>query len=321
LKAVVTGAAGFIGSRIARRLAEDGHQVTGVDSLTDYYDPSIKLRNVEKLLEAGVDYVQRDLNDPEFALEQMVDGADAIFHQAGQPGVRSSWGREFDLYVARNVSAAQRLLEAVKNVGTVGRFVYASSSSIYGDSEAYPTCESTVARPISPYGVTKLAAEHLTSLYGNAYGLSTVSLRYFTVFGPGQRPDMAFTRFVRAAVLGEEITIFGTGEQVRDFTYVDDIVEANLRAASSERLVPGSVYNVAGGTNISVNGVLELLESLSGAPLNVVRVNAVPGDVKRTGGDVRAIAVDLGWTPRVTLEEGLAAQLRWAEDVFGSVRL
>lgn len=313
-KALVTGAAGFVGSNLCKRLIREGYEVVGVDSLTDYYDVGIKLENLRGLKEAGVTFVEADLNSIDFP--SAVGAVDFIFHQAGQPGVRRSWGSEFQEYTQANVQATQRLLEWAKISPDLKKFVYASSSSVYGDAESYPTHETDRPQPLSPYGVTKLAAEHLCSLYAANFGVPTVSLRYFTVYGPGQRPDMAFTRFVKAAVTGGKIEIYGDGNQVRDFTYVDDVVEANLQAARAAT-VKGVVYNVAGGSNVSMNEVLDLLGDISGSRLQVEYVDAVAGDVRRTAGSIVQISKDLAWKPVVGLKEGLERHLAWGREYFG----
>jgi nucleoside-diphosphate-sugar epimerase len=242
--------------------------------------------------------------------DTILDGVDVIFHLAGQPGVRASWGTDFPVYSRANIEATQRLLEASRNNRDLRRFVYASSSSVYGNAESYPTREDVRPQPVSPYGVTKLAAEHLCTLYAMNFAVPTVSLRYFTVYGPGQRPDMAFTRFITAAVQGGELTVFGNGEQVRDFTYVDDVISANLLAATQE-VRPGTVLNVAGGSHTTVNEVLAILEELTGSELRRNNTDGVAGDVQRTGGDTAAIRSILGWSPSVSLREGLSRQLEW----------
>jgi nucleoside-diphosphate-sugar epimerase len=285
--------------------------VTGLDSFTAYYDVGLKRANAEATIRAGVKLVEGDLNVID--LDSVLDGIDVIFHLAGQPGVRSSWGTEFSTYTHCNIDATQRLLEAGRRSRTLRRLVYASSSSVYGDAERYPTRESDHPRPVSPYGVTKLAAEHLCSLYATSFGVPTVSLRYFTVYGPGQRPDMAFTRFAQAALRGDEIVVYGSGEQVRDFTYVEDVVEANLLAATRD-VAPGTVLNVAGGSHTTVNEVLQIFEELAGHRLSINRGGAVAGDVRRTGGDTTAIRAVLGWKPTVTLRDGIARQFAWAAD-------
>jgi UDP-glucuronate 4-epimerase len=309
MRALITGVAGFIGSHLAKRLGALGHEVVGIDSFTDYYDVGLKRANAREAVSAGVDLIEGDLNLVD--LPRLLDGIDVVFHQAGQPGVRSSWGTEFSTYTHCNVDATQRLLEACRGVPTLRRLVYASSSSVYGDAERFPTRETDRPQPLSPYGVTKLAAEHLCSLYAASFGLPTVSLRYFTVYGPGQRPDMAFTRFAKAAARGDEIHLYGTGEQIRDFTYVDDVVEANVLAATRD-VAPGAVLNVAGGSHTSVNEVLATFEELAGRKLRVKRVPPVAGDVFRTGGDTEAIRSTLDWVPRVSLQDGIGRQYRWA---------
>jgi nucleoside-diphosphate-sugar epimerase len=294
---------------LTRRLGEEGYDVVGIDAFTDYYDVALKRANAEAALSAGAKFIEADLNTVDLA--GILDGIDVIFHQAGQPGVRSSWGRDFSTYVSCNIEATQRLLEATKSSATLQRLVFASSSSVYGNAERYPTSENDRPQPVSPYGVTKLAAEHLCSLYAANFDVPTVSLRYFTVYGPGQRPDMAFTRFAMAAAVGGEITVYGSGEQTRDFTFVDDVIEANLLAAA-RHVAPGTVLNVAGGSHTSVNEVLQIFEDLAGSKLSVTHVNPVAGDVRRTGGDTAAIRSVLGWRPATGLREGIARQFDWA---------
>jgi UDP-glucuronate 4-epimerase len=316
VKALVTGVAGFIGSNIARRLLTDGHDVVGVDALTDYYDPQIKRSNLRRADDPRFRFVEGDLNTLDLA--SLLADTEVVFHEAGQAGVRASWGSEFDAYLHDNLAATQRLLEAAVASPDPPRIVYSSSSSVYGNAERYPTEETDRPQPVSPYGVTKLAAEHLCSLYAHNYGLPTVSLRYFTVYGPGQRPDMAFTRFCRWVHAGSPIQLYGTGEQIRDFTYVDDVVEANLRVgdADTAQVPAGAVYNVAGGSSVSMNEVLELLGTISGKEVRVERSAAVPGDVLRTGGTTDAIRRATGWDPKVGLREGLEEQYRWATTVL-----
>lgn len=304
---LITGVAGFVGSALARRLLADGERVVGVDALTDYYDPTLKKANLATIPASGFTFVDADLNTAD--LDELLSGVTLVFHEAGQPGVRKSWGEDFTSYVDANVLATQRLLEAARRAPDLRRLVYASSSSVYGNAITYPTTEDDVPRPHSPYGVTKLAAEHLCTLYAGNFGVPTVSLRYFTVYGPGQRPDMAFNRFIRAALAHAPIEVFGTGEQVRDFTFVDDVVEANIRAATEE-VTPGAVFNVSGGTNVSVNEVLDILTGIAGRPLQVDRVGAVAGDVRRTGGSADRIREALGWRPTVDIDTGLRAQWR-----------
>ncbi len=305
MTAVVTGVAGFVGSALARRLLADGEQVVGVDALTDYYDPALKQANLSTIPQKGFTFVEGDLNALD--LDALLDGVTVVFHEAGQPGVRSSWGEDFVTYVSANILATQRLLEAARRASALGRLVYASSSSVYGNAFAYPTTEDDPPRPHSPYGVTKLAGEQLCTLYAHNFDVPTVSLRYFTVYGPGQRPDMAFSVFIRAAQAGRPIEVFGSGRQVRDFTFIEDVVDANMRAAAGD-VAPGSVFNVSGGTSISVNEVLDELTDIAGHFLAVVRTAAVPGDVRRTGGSAERIRTALGWCPKVDISAGLRAQ-------------
>jgi UDP-glucuronate 4-epimerase len=309
VRAVVTGAAGFIGSQLVERLVQAGQDVVGIDCFTSYYDPDRKRANVAGV---GVDgtytFIEGDLNDTD--LEGLLDGATVVYHLAGQPGVRASWGHEFDIYLSENILATQKLLEAVKT-RPIERFVLASSSSVYGQAERFPTKESDRPRPVSPYGVTKLAAEHLCQLYGRAFGVRTVCLRYFTLFGPRQRPDMAFSRFIAAALADQPLTIIGDGGQSRDFTYVDDGVAATI--AAGERGVPGAVYNIAGGCQATVLEVVETLERLLGRHLEREHVATVPGDPRKTGADISQARQDLGYEPSVSLEEGLGRQVNHAQ--------
>ena len=285
---LITGVAGFIGSHLAERLVDSGESVVGTDGFTTYYDPALKRRNIQDLTRSErFRLVEGNLR--ELALSDLLAGVDVVYHLAGQPGVRRSWGREFEVYLNENLLATQLLLEAVRDIG-VRRFVFASSSSVYGDAERLPTHESDTPRPVSPYGVTKLAGEHLCHLYFSRFGVPTVPLRYFTVFGPRQRPDMAFTRFIEAATESREIEIFGDGLQSRDFTYVDDAVSATIAAADGGR--PGEAYNIAGGAQATVLEVIEILGELLGRGLPVRHLPPVPGDARHTGGDTaRRVAI------------------------------
>jgi nucleoside-diphosphate-sugar epimerase len=308
IRVLVTGAAGFIGSNLVRTLLERGDEVVGVDSLTPYYDPAIKRANVEAFDSPRFRFIEADLADidTETLLSYRVD---AIAHLAGQPGVRGSWGDQFGAYTHANVTATQRLLEALKGAPGV-RLVYASSSSVYGQAESYPTTEDTLPAPHSPYGVTKLAGEHLVHLYRANYALDTVALRFFTVYGPGQRPDMAFTRFLGAVSAGEPIHVFGDGEQIRDFTYVGDIVAAMIAAMEADGPLP-RVMNLSGGSSVSVNQVLAVIGEVTGGTVDVRYEPTVRGDVFRTGGSSELARDALGWTPRVSLPEGLERQWEW----------
>jgi UDP-glucose 4-epimerase len=310
VKTIVTGAAGFIGSHLAASLLADGHDVLGIDCFTDYYPRAAKEANLAPLRDhARFHLVEERLQDAE--LPRHLEGAAAVFHLAAQAGVRASWGREFAHYTEHNVLATQRLLEAALEAGRP-RIVYASSSSVYGDAPVLPLREDGPCRPVSPYGVTKLAAEHLARLYHRNHGLPTVSLRFFTVYGPRQRPDMAFHRFLKAARDGQPITVYGDGSQTRDFTYVDDIVSAVRAAALSGQ--PGSVYNVGGGERVALNEVLRLIESVTGRRLQVQRQEPQMGDMKDTFADTSAASRELGFRSTVGLAEGLAREWQWIRE-------
>ncbi|HEY7288402.1 MAG TPA: NAD-dependent epimerase/dehydratase family protein [Vicinamibacterales bacterium] len=307
MKALVTGVAGFIGSTLADRLLKDGADVVGIDSFTSYYPRSIKERNIAPAVGHGrFRLVDARIQDADLAA--LLRDRTHVFHVAAQAGVRKSWGRDFDVYTSDNIQATQVLLEACRD-RQLERFVYSSSSSVYGDHVPIPMREDALPQPVSPYGVSKLAAEQLCYLYFANFGIPTVALRYFTVYGPRQRPDMAFHRFLRAAVSGESITLYGDGEQTRDFTFVDDAVQANVAAAA--RGVPGRVYNIGGGSRVSVNHVLEMIAHVSGRQPAVRIESAQKGDMRHTYAETALARVDLSFTPTVGLEEGLAAEYRW----------
>jgi nucleoside-diphosphate-sugar epimerase len=302
---LVTGAAGFVGSHLARRLLAEGCRVIGVDLFTDYYARQIKEKNIDDLLNNDLfTLIRRDIADIE---NSWFDGVQWVFHQAAQAGVRASWGGQFSHYTHHNVLGTQRLLEWARR-SKPERLVFASSSSVYGDSAKLPMHEDDLPRPMSPYGVTKLAAEHLCNLYQRNFLVPAVSLRYFTVYGPGQRPDMAFHRFITAMLKGEELVIYGSGEQTRDFTFIDDIIEANLSAAITEN-VEGRVYNIGGGSRISVNGVLEILSRLEGRKVKVRHEPVQAGDPPHTYADTTRVVVELNYKPRTAIEEGLRIML------------
>ncbi len=300
MRYLVTGAAGFIGSQLLRALLERGHDATGWDAFTDYYDPELKEENARDLPLARVDLVQETLD---------LDGLDGVFHLAGQPGV-ASFGGVFPIYVRQNILASQRLFEVAAAAGV--RTVLASSSSVYGDAAAYPTPEDTTPRPLAPYGITKLACEHLARAYGSEFGLEVVTVRYFTIYGPRQRPDMAFTQMTSCLAEGRPFELFGDGTQSRSFTYVDDAVEATI--AAMERGAAGSTFNVGGGTEVSMLEAIETLGRIAGRRLEVVRRPRREGDAARTAADTTRIRAELGWEPVTPFEEGLAAQWRWAAD-------
>ena len=309
MKCVVTGCAGFIGSHIAEALVSRGHEVAGIDSFTDYYPRPIKQANLSRLRESpNFTLIEADLL--EYDLHRLLDGVDCVYHQAAQAGVRASWGQSFRVYTENNILATQTLLEAAKD-HPLHRFVYASSSSIYGDARELPVTEDTIPQPISPYGVSKLAGEHLCRLYWVNFSVPTVSLRYFTVYGPRQRPDMGFHKFIRALLTEQEITLYGDGNQTRDFTFVSDAVSANLACLEAE--VAGQVFNIGGGSRVSVNHVISLLESLSGKRAKVRRIENQKGDVRDTFADTSRALELLGFRPAVSVEEGLRRELEWLE--------
>jgi UDP-glucuronate 4-epimerase len=298
MRYVVTGAAGFIGSHLAEALLQGGHEVLGVDSFTDYYDPALKEENAAGLEVARVDLAEEDLE---------LDGVDGVFHLAGQPGVRS-FGDVFEDYARRNLLASRRVFETAAAAGV--RVVFASSSSVYGDAESYPTREDADLRPISPYGITKAGCEQLAYAYGKEFGLDAVLLRYFTVYGPRQRPDMALARIVEALARAAAFELYGDGLQSRSFTYVADGVEATI--AAMERAQAGALYNVGGGAEATMREAIATLERLSGRTLELVEQPAAAGDVRRTSADTRRIEQDLGWRATTALEDGLRAQWEWA---------
>jgi nucleoside-diphosphate-sugar epimerase len=306
LRYVVTGAAGFIGRHLSSGFLARGHDVVGVDSYTDYYDPARKRANAAWLAaHDGFTEVERDLvTDP---IDDILDGADAVVHLAGQPGVRLSWADGFGTYVDRNVGASQRLLEAARRT-RVPRLVLASSSSVYGNAADCPVSEDAPTRPFSPYGVTKLAMEHLAGAYVENWKLPVVMLRYFTVYGPAQRPDMAMHRFIERVAAGEPVPVYGDGQQVRDFTYVGDAAAATVAAADAD-LAPGTVLNVAGGSSATINDVLDLVSRCVAREVVVDRLPPQPGDVRVTGGAIDRARALLRWAPEVSLDDGVSHQV------------
>jgi len=307
MRSLVTGVAGFIGSHLAERLIKEGHEVVGIDCFTDYYARSIKENNLKELLQvSGFTFLEGNLL--EVNLSDLLVGVDYIFHQAAQAGVRSSWGDEFEIYTSNNILATQKLLEACKH-SDIRRFIYASSSSVYGDSEELPLRERSLLKPVSPYGVTKLAAEHLCYSYWKNYQVPVISLRYFTVYGPRQRPDMAFHRFVRAILDGGEIEIYGNGEQTRDFTFISDAVSGNMLAMKSN--AEGEIFNIGGGSRVSVNEVLDIIQNIAGKTAKIVYRDVQKGDVRHTLADTNKAKKHLGYIPEVDLKTGLKEEWKW----------
>jgi UDP-glucuronate 4-epimerase len=316
MRALVTGAAGFVGSSLVDRLLSQGHEVVGIDSFTPYYDRKVKESNLSGARESKL-FSFHEIDLVSAPLEEIIDGVTDVFHQAGQPGVRASWGSDFQEYVQWNIWATQRLLEACKSNSTIKSFVAASSSSVYGNAEHHPTSESDLPLPISPYGVTKLAAEQLCSLYGTEFGLPTLSLRYFTVYGPRQRPDMAISRIIAAALNQSEFIIFGNGKQKRDFSFIDDIVEANIMSSNQMNLgmKSGTVLNAGGNRVVSILEIIEIIEDIVEKKVNIRHRVSENGDPSTTRADISIIQSSVGWSPKTTILQGLKSQVEWARNV------
>jgi UDP-glucose 4-epimerase len=309
MNTVVTGVAGFIGSHLAEKLLGGNHQVTGVDNFLDNYPRESKERNLSRLKEhRNFSFLERDLLSGNCG--ELLSNVDVLFHLAGQPGVRSSWGRDFARYTDNNILVTQRLLEGART-NPVKKFVYASTSSVYGDTDDLPMRETGRTRPVSPYGVTKLSAEHLCYLYFKAYGVPTVSLRFFTVYGPRQRSDMFFHIAMRGLVRDEEVPLYDDGEQTRDFTYCSDIVNGIAAAGNSPHL--GEVFNLGGGARNSLLNAIAAIEKIAGRKLRLKRLNRQKGDVRHTFASIEHAREKLGYSPEVPLEEGLARQWEWIQ--------
>jgi len=303
----VTGAAGFIGSHLSESLIQKGFDVVGIDNFTDYYPRTIKETNITQLRGGNnFEFVEASLLEVDLA--KLLDGVEVVFHEAAQAGVRASWGQNFKIYSDNNILATQMLLEACCR-SPVKKLIYGSSSSVYGDTPDLPMKESSLPCPVSPYGVSKLAAEHLCFLYYKNFGIPAVSLRYFTVYGPRQRPDMAFHRFFKWALKNETIRVYGDGQQTRDFTYIDDIVEANLLAL--EKGAPGKVYNIGGGSRISLERVIQIISEITGRQLKVDYQEKEKGDVRHTMADTTRAQRELHYSPKVSIREGLQAEYEW----------
>ncbi len=311
MKYMVTGAAGFIGSSLCERLLGDGHEVVAIDCFTDYYERALKDGNAAGFRAAdGVTFIESDLNDLD--LTKLVSDCDGVFHLAAQAGVRASWGKSFDHYLHHNVRATQRLLEAVKDHGGP-RLVYASSSSVYGDTDVLPAKETNRTRPRSPYGVSKLACEGLADLYLANFKVDAIGLRYFTVYGPRQRPDMAFNRFIKALSNDDQITVYGDGQQSRDFTFIDDIVTGTIKCM--ERGVAGRLYNIGGGHRTVLMEAIESLAALVGTTPKIKHQETQKGDVRDTSADTTLLRDETGFAPATDLRDGLRAQVQWQRNL------
>ena len=312
MKCLVTGAAGFIGSHLSKRLLEDGYRVIGIDSFIDFYPRWIKEKNLNSLIRnPHFEFIEADIN--RFDLPLLIRNIDCIFHLAAQAGVRSSWGKNFSQYIQSNIESTQKLLEAAK-MENVKKFIYASSSSVYGLCQQLPMTENSPLLPYSPYGVTKLAGENLVSLYFNNFGVPCISLRYFTVYGPGQRPDMAFHKFFKSIMGEKKISIYGNGTQTRDFTYIDDITNAHILVLKKGK--EGEIYNVGGGTRIQLQEVISLIKDITGDRVKVECLDPQKGDVLHTFANIDKARIELGYSPQTTLEYGLKKEWEWLRSLY-----
>jgi nucleoside-diphosphate-sugar epimerase len=313
-KSIVTGAAGFIGSHLVEALLKQGHSVIGIDEFNSYYDPTLKRKNVAHLQNnPNFELIEDDIQFVDW--QKLLENVDVVYHQAAQAGVRASWGKGFRSYTERNISATQILLEAAKDAKSLKRLVFASTSSIYGDAETLPTHEGICPAPVSPYGITKLAAERLCGLYHKNFGVPFVALRYFTVYGPRQRPDMAFHKFFKAVIENEAIPVYGDGEQTRDFTYISDAVAANLAAATAPEAI-GHIINIGGGSRAVLSDVLNMMEEIVGQPIKRQHIEKAMGDARHTGADISKAQKLLGWQPQVSLREGLTQEWHWVKELY-----
>ena len=311
-KVLVTGCAGFIGSHLTERLLHEGNHVTGIDCLTDYYSADIKKNNM-KAFSGNRDFTFAKKDIMDIDVKPLLKDCECVFHLAAQPGVRASWGESFGIYARNNILVTQRLLEGCKDSG-ISKFIFSSSSSVYGDVDELPIKEEAPSRPLSPYGVTKLAAENLCLLYFKNYGVPAVSLRYFTVYGPRQRPDMAFQIFISSMLQGRQISIFGNGSQTRDFTFVSDAVNANVLAMKNGR--NGEIYNIGGGSRISVDEVIKILEEITGKRAQVSYKENQKGDMKDTYADIKKSLRELKYRPQVNIRSGLTEMVNYAKNML-----
>ncbi|AVH66880.1 NAD-dependent epimerase/dehydratase family protein [Nostoc sp. 'Peltigera membranacea cyanobiont' N6] len=313
-KIIVTGAAGFVGSQLVEILLQQGEEVIGIDEFNDYYDPMLKRKNVAHLHSSpGFTLIEADIQFLDW--QELLKDVDVVYHQAAQAGVRASWGKAFRGYTERNINATQVLLEAAKDAKHLKRLVFASSSSVYGDAETLPTHEGICPQPVSPYGITKLAAETLCTLYHKNFGVPSVSLRYFTVYGPKQRPDMAFHKFFKSILQDEAIPIYGDGQQTREFTFVGDVIAANLAAANVPEAV-GEILNIGGGSRVVLAEVLDTIEEIVGKPIKRNHIEKAMGDARHTAADVSKAQKILGYQPKVSLREGLTKEWQWIKSLY-----
>jgi len=313
---IVTGVAGFIGSHLAETLLKQGAEVIGIDQFNDYYSCQLKQKNVQNLNQyPGFKLIKASIQDLDW--QKLLQSVDVVYHQAAQAGVRASWGKDFHHYTERNINATQVILEGAKQVKLLKRIVYASSSSIYGDAATMPTPETLCPQPVSPYGITKLAGERLCRLYQQNFNVPTTALRYFTVYGPRQRPDMAFHKFFKAAIHNESISIYGDGQQTRDYTYVSDAVAANLAAGERSEAI-GEVFNIGGGSRVTLMELLNIMEQVIGYPIKQDYVSKAAGDARHTSADVTKAKRILNYVPQVALTEGLTQEWKWMQSIYKS---
>ncbi len=312
MNCLVTGAAGFIGSHLCRRLLKEGFKVVGIDSFTDFYPKRIKQKNIKPLKkDKNFEFIAEDIN--ELSLKKILKKTDYVFHHAAQAGVRTSWGANFSVYIKNNIEATQKMLEVAKDLN-LKKFIYASSSSVYGNSPDLPMSETSPLYPLSPYGVTKLAAENLCLLYCKNYGVPSISLRFFTVYGPGQRPDMAFHKFFKSIAEGKQISVYGDGSQTRDFTYIDDVIDANL--SSLEKGKVGEIYNIGGGTRKRLKDIFPILENICQKRVRIARKETQKGDMPHTFANIEKARKDLNYSPQVNLRDGLKEEWLWTKELY-----
>ncbi|RQH55532.1 NAD-dependent epimerase/dehydratase family protein [Okeania hirsuta] len=311
---IVTGVGGFIGSHLAETLLNQGEKVIGIDQFNDYYDPALKRQNISQFQDnSAFQLIENDIQSLNWS--ELLADVDIVYHQAAQAGVRASWGEGFRAYTERNINATQIILEAAKDAPHLKRLVYASTSSVYGNAETFPTPETICPQPVSPYGITKLAAERLGKLYHQNFGVPCVYLRYFTVYGPRQRPDMAFHKFFKWILQDEPISIYGDGQQTRDFTFISDAVAANLAAGTVPEAV-GEVFNIGGGSRVVLAEVINMMEEIVGRPIKKNFVEKARGDARHTSADVSKAQKILGYQPQVSLKEGLSREWEWVQSLY-----